>query len=123
MMWEREFLDYFASVPGGKYTDDECAAMWATSMVAYKNGDPSIIFYKGGPPKNPIRCRVEMGMYVNMGTDYLHQKAIESREKLKKDISDSDTASEPCLTTRALEAPQQCRSTSPRSLRSWVAKA
>jgi hypothetical protein len=92
MMWQREYVDFATSTAGGKMSDEESAAQWATwiSMKEKDPSDPNLSWDMEGPPKSPLQFRVVVGKFVDFANVYAHEKVVECSEKLKKDISEEE---------------------------------
>ena len=83
-MWEKEAIEFWQSVPGGQYTEEEAQAKWLKHSAECKLRDHA------GPEKKPLRLAVKIGDLVNEINSIGKKRRIVCEEKGNKKAKAED---------------------------------
>ena len=72
-------------------SETEAEAQWARWEMMRAADPTSIIWDMDGPTKAPLQFRVATGKRVDFGSEYAHQKLLESTQKLKRNMQPEET--------------------------------
>ena len=87
-MWERQYIEFAQTTEGGRQSEDDAVAQWATWKKMKSANPTSVIWDMEGPNKDkPLQFRVSMSKQVDFVNKYEHTNAMESVQKLGKTVS------------------------------------